>query len=115
MTVAVTSQGRNLTNRVDPRFGRARCFSVVDTQTSQFVTHDNAQHLNAVQGAQVQAAQSIVNLGVDALMTGNVGPKALAPLQGGEVRTYADAAGSVSVAVERLKAGQRGCAGKPDV
>lgn len=33
MKVAVTSQGLDLNSQVDPRFGRAPCFVVVDMQT----------------------------------------------------------------------------------
>ena len=115
MKVAVTSQGPDLTSEVDPRFGRAKFFVVVDTATGESTTHDNAENLNAVQGAGIQAAQNIVSLRVEAVVTGNVGPKAFTTLQAGSVKTYIGAAGSVSDAVEQLKAGQLECVSKPNV
>ena len=115
MKVAVTSQGPNMPSEVDPRFGRAKYFIVVDTDTGEFTAHDNAQNLNAVQGAGIQAAQNVVNLGVDAVITGNVGPKAFTTLQAGAVKSYIGATGSVSDAVEQLKAGQLECVSKPNV
>jgi len=115
MKVAVTSQGADLASEVDPRFGRAKFFIVVDTETGRSTTHDNAQNLNAVQGAGIQAAQNAVNLGVDAVITGSVGPKAFTTLQAGNVKAYIGATGSVTAAVEQLEAGQLECAGKPNV
>lgn len=57
MRVAVTSQGRQLSSLVDPRFGRAKYFMVVDTETGEFTAADNSQNLNAVQGAGIQAGK----------------------------------------------------------
>jgi predicted Fe-Mo cluster-binding NifX family protein len=115
--LAVTSQGPDLTSEVDPRFGRAKFLVVVDTATGESATLDNAENLNALQGAGTQAAQSIVNLGVSAVVTGSVGPKAFATLNAGGVKTYIDvgASGSVSDAVAQLKACQLECVSKPNV
>ena len=52
MKIVVTSQGTNLDSPVDPRFGRAKHFLLVDTDTMQTTAHDNAQNLNAPQGAE---------------------------------------------------------------
>jgi predicted Fe-Mo cluster-binding NifX family protein len=115
MKVAVTSQGPDMTSEVDPRFGRAKFFIVVDTATGESAPHDNSQNLNALQGAGIQAAQHVVNLGVEAVVTGNVGPKAFTTLQAGNVKTYVGAAGSVRDAVQQLQAGQLTCVSKPNV
>lgn len=106
MKVAVTSTGSNLGSEVDPRFGRAKWFIVVDTETSEFSAHDNSQNLNAAQGAGIQAGRNVVDLGVEAVVTGNVGPKAFATLQAGGVSVYIGASGSVSEALEKLKTGE---------
>ena len=115
MKVAVTSQGPDVASDVDPRFGRAKFFVVVDTDTGEFTAHDNKQNLNAVQGAGIQAAQNVASLGVDAVITGNVGPKAFTTLQAGNVKAYIGAVGSVSKAVEQLQDGQLECISKPNV
>ena len=106
MKVAVTSQGPDLSSEVDPRFGRARYFIVVDLETGQFAAHDNAGNLNSAQGAGVQAGRDIAELGADALVTGNVGPKAFATLEAAGVSVYTGASGTVQNAVEQFKAGQ---------
>lgn len=106
MKVAIASQGNDLDSGVDPHFGRAKCFVVVDTETGDFAAHDNSQNLNAVQGAGIQAGRNVVDLGVEAVVTGNVGPKAFATLQAGAVKVYVGAAGTVAEALEKLKAGE---------
>jgi predicted Fe-Mo cluster-binding NifX family protein len=115
MKVVVTAQGSNLDSPVDPRFGRARYFLLVDTDTGQFTTHDNVQNLNAAQGAGIQAAQTVVRLGAEAVLTGNVGPKAYATLQAGQVAIYPGAAGTVRQALEELRSGRLQPAAKANV
>ena len=115
MKVAVTSQGAELNSRVDPRFGRAEYFLVVDTETGEFSAHDNSQNLNAVQGAGIQAGRNVIDLGVEAVITGNVGPKAFATLQAGSVKVHIGATGTVTDAIEKFKAGELECVNKANV
>ena len=105
MKVAVTSQGRELSSPVDSRFGRAMYFIVIDTETGDFSAADNSQNLNATQGAGIQAGKNVVGLGVSAVITGHVGPKAFATLQAGSVAIYTGASGTVADAIEQFKAG----------
>jgi len=106
MKIAITAQNSGMDAPVDPRFGRARYFMVVDTETGAFTGVDNAVNLNAVQGAGIQAGRNVVELGVGAVVTGHVGPKAFATLQAGNVAIYTGASGTVAEAVEQYKAGQ---------
>jgi predicted Fe-Mo cluster-binding NifX family protein len=115
MKVAVTSRGPDVSSEVDLRFGRAKYFIVVDTETGEASAHDNTQNLNAVQGAGIQAGRNVVDLGVEAVITGNVGPKAFSTLQAGGVKIYIGAAGSVADAIEKFKAGELECVGKANV
>jgi len=105
MKVVMTSQGRELNSAVDPRFGRAKYFIVVDTETSDFSAADNSQNLNAAQGAGIQAGKNVVDLGAEAVITGHVGPKAFATLQAGNIAVYTGASGTVADAIEQFKAG----------
>jgi predicted Fe-Mo cluster-binding NifX family protein len=106
MKVAITSQGQALNSPIDPRFGRARFFALVETETGEFTVADNTQNLNAAQGAGIQAGRNVVELGAAALITGHVGPKAFATLQAGGVQIYTGAAGTVAEAVDQFKANQ---------
>ncbi len=115
MRIAVTSQGSDLNSQVDPRFGRAQHFIVVDTDSGEVSVHDNAQNRAAAQGAGIQAGRTVVELGVAAVVTGHVGPKAFTTLRAGNVAVYTGAAGTVKEAVERFKAGQLQGAEKANV
>ena len=57
MKIAITTSGDSLDAAVDPRFGRAKAFILYDTETDEWSVLDNAQNLNAAQGAGIQAAQ----------------------------------------------------------
>lgn len=106
MKIAVTSQGLALSSQVDSRFGRAPYLIVIDTELQGFVVHDNSENANADQGAGVQAGRMVVGLGVTALITGHVGPKALGVLKAGRVKVYRGDAGTVTEALDALKRGR---------
>jgi len=106
MKIVVTSQGTNLDSPVDPRFGRAKHFLLVDPQTMQTTAHDNTQNLNAPQGAGIQSAQAVYNLGAGAVITGNVGPKAFTTLHAAGIAVYLGASGTVREAIEQFQAGR---------
>ena len=63
MKIAITATGKEMTSNVDPRFGRAKYFIVVETDTNESAAHDNAQNLNAAQGAGIQAGETVARLG----------------------------------------------------
>lgn len=105
MRLAITSEGESLQSCIDLRFGGAKFFVVMDTETRAVMAVSNAMNLNAAQGAGIQAGKRVVELGVKALITGHVGPKAFATLRAGDVEIYTGASGTVADAVEQLKAG----------
>ena len=106
MLICITSQGSDMDSQVDPRFGRATTFMIVDTETGEFKAVDNAQNLQAAQGAGVQASQNVVNTGAQAVITGHCGPKAFMGLKAGGIKVYTGASGSVRQAFEDFKAGK---------
>ena len=115
MKIIITSQGSRLDDQVDPRFGRAKQFILADTESGQFAAHDNAQNLNAPQGAGIQAAQAAARLGAEAVLTGHVGPKAFAALSAAGIKVGQDLDGlTVAEAVERYRAGQVPMAAGPN-
>ena len=106
MKVVVTSQGEEMSSEVDPRFGRSKKFIVVDTESGEHRVVDNAQNLNAAQGAGVQAAQTVAGLQVDAVLTGNCGPKAFNVLNAAGIKLFLGVEGTVQAAVKKLEAGE---------
>jgi len=115
MKIAVTAQGRDLDSELDCRFGRASCFIVVDTDSGEHEVVDNAQNLSAAQGAGIQAAQTIVNQRVDAVLTGHCGPKAFSVLDRAGIKVFLGAEGSIEKAIEHVLAGDYRAAQTPDV
>jgi len=106
MKVVVTATGGALTDSLDPRFGRAKYFIVVDTDTNELAAHDNVQNLNAAQGAGIQAAETVAQLGAEAVITGNVGPKAFRALNAAGIKVYLSGEGTVADAIRKFKAGE---------
>ena len=115
MKFAITTQGPESNSPVDLRFGRARFFCIVDTETGQQMTVDNADGVNAVQGAGVQAAQTLARLGVQTVLTGHVGPKALSALQAANIQIYSVSAGTAEQAVQDFLAGRLQAMAQADV
>lgn len=106
MKVAVTAQGKELSSETDLRFGRAQWLIVVNTETGDYEAHDNIANLNTAQGAGIQAGQNIANLGVEAVITGNVGPNAFKTLNAAGVKIFLAQKQTVQEALESFKAGK---------
>ncbi|MDD5679024.1 MAG: NifB/NifX family molybdenum-iron cluster-binding protein [Kiritimatiellae bacterium] len=106
MKILVTAQGKQTSDAVDPRFGRAKFFILADTTTSEITAHDNSQNLNAAQGAGIQAAENAARLGAEAVITGNAGPKAFRTLSVAGIKVYLCGQTSVADAVRKFKAGE---------
>jgi len=115
MKIAITAQGTELASEVDPRFGRASYFLVVDTDTGECTPVDNTVNLNSAQGAGVQSGMKVADLGVEALVSGHVGPKAFSVLKTAGVKMYTGATGSVADALEAFKEGKLTLAEDADV
>lgn len=103
MKIAVTSTGKQSDAAMDGRFGRARWFMVADAEMGVWEAHANEQNMNAAQGAGIQSAQLLVNLGVDAVITGHVGPKAFRTLKTAGVGIYLCEAATVEEALRLFR------------
>ena len=100
MKIAVTSTGKDLHSEVDPRFGRAPYFLLVDSETFEFEVLDNKENVNALKGAGIQAAGMVSEKGADVLLTGYCGPNAFKALNAAHIGVADDAAGTVKEAVQ---------------
>jgi predicted Fe-Mo cluster-binding NifX family protein len=105
MKIGVTATVGGLDAQVDPRFGRSRYFVIVDADTMAFETIPN-EAFTAPGGAGIQAAQAMINKGVDVVISGNIGPNAFQVLAAAGVRIATGASGTVKDAVEQYKSGK---------
>ncbi len=103
MKVAVTSSGQNLESNLDPRFGRAPYFLIVDTDTLDFEVKPNEQNMDLPQGAGIQAGKTVANFGVQAVITGNCGPKAYNVLHAAGIGIVTGTKGSIREVVKQFK------------
>ena len=94
MNIAVTSEGKDISARVDPRFGRAKWFVIYDTNTDGFEAINNEQVLNLPQGAGIQAAQKVVDRSVEVVLTGHCGPNAFRTLSAAGVKVVVGVSGT---------------------
>jgi predicted Fe-Mo cluster-binding NifX family protein len=115
MKVAVTAERAGWDAPVDPRFGRAMAFLIIDTESRSLEPIDNADGRNAVQGAGIQAATAICRAGAEALLTGHCGPKAFSALAAGRVTVYTGVTGTVAEAIDRLERGELAPSSTSDV
>jgi len=106
MKIAVTSTGPDLESELDPRFGRARYFIIIDTETNEFTAIDNLEGLNAYGGAGVRSAGIVADHGVSWVITGNVGPKAAEGLKTAGIKVALSEPIKVSEVVEKFKKGE---------
>lgn len=114
MKVAVSSTGEDLEAQIDPRFGRCQYFIIVDVDSMKYEAVLNESAM-ASGGAGIQAAQSVAGMGVEAVITGNVGPNAFQTLNASGIKIVTGANGSVSEAVERFKKGELKATANPTV
>lgn len=103
MKIAVSSIGKELTSDVDPRFGRAAYFIIVDSKTLEFEAVENSQNLSLPQGAGIQAGKTIINSKAKVLITGNCGPKAFKVLNQAGIKIITGIKGRVIDLVQKYK------------
>ena len=105
MKIAISAAGTTLAAQVDPRFGRCAQYLIVDTESEDFELLPNAA-ATAGSGAGIQAAQTIVESGVQAVISGNVGPNAYQVLEAAGIPTYTVNNQSLAQALAAFKAGE---------
>lgn len=105
MKIAISSTGPKLDADMDQRFGRCSCFVVIDPASEKFEVLNN-QGAMMSGGAGIQTAQMVVKSGAEAVITGNLGPKAADTLAAAGVKAYLKVSGTVREALARYKAGQ---------
>ena len=104
--IAVSAESPHLDDFLDPRFGRAAGFLIVDPQTLEHEYLDNGASQVGTQGAVIQAAEIVVQAGAKVVLTGFVGPKAFQALQAAGVAIGQDLEGlTVREAIRRYISG----------
>jgi len=115
MKIAISASGPDLQAQVEPRFGRAPYFLMVDTETTGFEAVPNQPNMQAAQGAGIQAATLVARHRPAAVLTGHCGPKAFQTLQAAGIPVILGVEGPVRHAVQNYQAGKLKFAAEPNV
>ncbi|TFG29404.1 dinitrogenase iron-molybdenum cofactor biosynthesis protein [Candidatus Thorarchaeota archaeon] len=102
--ICITSTGPTLESAVDPRFGRCAYFIIADTETYAFEAVSNSAAM-ASGGAGIQSAQIVASTGVEAVLTGSVGPNAFPALENAGIKILVGISGTVKSAIESYSSG----------
>jgi predicted Fe-Mo cluster-binding NifX family protein len=100
--ICITAQGKDLEAEVDPSFGRARYFLIVDPETLSFEVEENP-NFGLPQGAGIQTAQFISSKNVGTLLTGSIGPNARRVLQSSGIEIMTGVSGKIKDALFKFK------------
>jgi predicted DNA-binding protein (UPF0251 family)/predicted Fe-Mo cluster-binding NifX family protein len=113
--VAISCEGPSLDDAVDPRFGRAAGFLIVDPETLETEYVDNGASQVMAQGAGIQAAEIVAAAGVGVVLTGYVGPKAFMALSAAGIKVGQDLENMTArEALERYRQGRVAVAEQPN-
>lgn len=109
MKIAIPSTGKDMDSMVDMRFGRCPYFMIVELEGKKIKGHKALENtsIRASHGAGITAAQLVANSGVEAIISGNIGPKAFDVLSSTGIRIFTGAFDiSVKQAVEKYTNGE---------
>jgi predicted Fe-Mo cluster-binding NifX family protein len=84
-TICVTAKGKDLDAELDPNFGRARYFLLVNPKTLEYEAFENPSS-EAAHGAGIQSAQFVAGHAASTVLTGQVGPNARQVLESAGIR-----------------------------
>jgi predicted Fe-Mo cluster-binding NifX family protein len=103
MKIAISSDGESIESAVDQRFGRCKYFLIVEIDGKEIKGVKAVENEGAIQGhgAGIKAAQQIGDLGVEAVITGNLGPNATNVLGELGIKAY-QASGPAREALEKF-------------
>lgn len=117
MKIAVSASGDNLDANVDPRFGRCAYFIIVETEGNEIKSHEvvSNEAVQAMRGAGIQAAQTVVNKGAEVVITGNIGPNAFNVLSRTGIKIVTGVSGKVSEVLKKYLRGELKEATQPTI
>ncbi len=108
MKIAVSAVSGDLSQPVNPVFGRCNGFVIAEVEgkemkESRFIPNPA---MGAAMGAGIAAAQAVAEQQVEAVVTGNVGPNAFMVLNQSRIKVFQAAGISVQRAIQLFAAGK---------
>jgi len=113
--IAISSEGPTLDDSLDPRFGRAAGFVIVDFEAKDIRYVENGAAQAMAQGAGIQAAETVADAGVKVVLTGYVGPKAFTALSAAGIQVAQNLENmTIREAIDRFQKGHLDWADAPN-
>lgn len=87
---------------IDPRFGRCKFYAIADTESDDitFIPYEEKDR-----GSGINAANHVLNFNPDAVIVGNIGPKAFQVLNKAGIAIYGGVNGNIEEILNLLKNG----------
>jgi predicted Fe-Mo cluster-binding NifX family protein len=104
MKIAISANGKELASTIDERFGRCRYFIILETADMSYEAVENT-HADLPTSAGIQAATFVASTGVEAVITGNCGPKASQVFAATDIKVVLGQRGVIKDVVEKFKHG----------
>jgi len=105
MKIAITASSGSMDSQLEQRFGRADFFIIADLESGEYEVINNKAAAETG-GAGIQAGQTIINSGVVALITGNVGPNSMRVLKSGNIKMFRGQKDTIEKNIELYKEGK---------
>jgi predicted Fe-Mo cluster-binding NifX family protein len=107
MKIAISSSGKNLTDKVSEIFARCPYFIIAEIENQKIVKTEIIENesTNQMSGAGISAAQLMAEKNVKAVITGNVGPRAFNVLKQFNIEVY-QGEGKVKEVIEKFIEGK---------
>jgi predicted Fe-Mo cluster-binding NifX family protein len=102
MKVAVSATGKDLDSSIDERFGRCPYYLIIETDNMSNETLENT-NADLSSSAGIQSAALVASKGVEAVITGNCGPKAMQVFDTANIAVLTGQRGTIRTAVEQYK------------
>ncbi|MDX2451802.1 NifB/NifX family molybdenum-iron cluster-binding protein [Desulfosarcina sp.] len=104
MKVAISAAGKNLESTIDERFGRCRYFIILETDDMSYEVIENT-NADLSTSAGIQSASLVSSKGVEAVITGNCGPKAMQVFAATTIEVIIGQHGMIKDVLEKFKRG----------
>ena len=107
MKIAVSSTGKDLDSDVSSTFGRCPYFIIAEIEDKKIKMSEAIENTSADQtgGAGISAAQIVAEKDVNAVISGNVGPRALEVFRQFNIEIYSGS-GSVNEVLQKFIDGE---------
>ena len=107
LKIAVSTTIGGLNDQVSNVFGRCKTFTVIDIQNAKIIKEEIKENnsFNASTGAGSAAAQFVIDLNVNAVISGNYGPNALSVFSQSDVKQYVCSKLTVEKAINQFMSG----------